>query len=69
MANTSNADTKSGAHGKDPTGYLDMPPERRALAQAHVATLSVTAASVALALPISADVDDFRRVLAEGARP
>lgn len=49
--------------------YLDMPPERRALAKAHVATLSVTAGKVALTLPISADVDDFRRVLAAEAKP
>jgi hypothetical protein len=49
--------------------YLDMPPERRALAKAHAAMLSRTAAKVALDLPMSADVDDFRRVLAAGARP
>lgn len=49
--------------------YLDMPPERRALAKAHAAMLSRTAARVALDLPMSADVDDFRRVLAAGAKP
>ena len=49
--------------------YLDMPPERRALAKAHAAMLSRTAAKVALDLPMSADVDDFRRVLAAGAKP
>jgi hypothetical protein len=48
-------------------GYLDMPEERRALAKAHVANLSETAGRVALELPMGADVDDFRRVLAEGA--
>lgn len=49
--------------------YLDMPPERRALAKAHAAMLSLTAAKVSLDLPMSADVDDFRRVLAAGAKP
>jgi len=49
-------------------GYLDMPPERRALAKAHAAMLSQTAGRVALELPIGADVDDFRRVLAAGAK-
>lgn len=47
--------------------YLDMPEERRTLAKAHVAVLSETAGRVALELPMSADVDDFRRVLAERA--
>jgi hypothetical protein len=50
-------------------GYLDMPPERRALAKAHAAMLTLTAGRVALELPMSADVDDFRRVMAEGAKP
>jgi hypothetical protein len=50
-------------------GYLDMPPESRALAKAHAAMLSQTAGRVALALPMSADVDDFRRVLAAEAKP
>ena len=49
--------------------YLDMPDERRALAKAHAAMLAKTAGRVALELPMSADVDDFRRVLAEGAKP
>jgi hypothetical protein len=48
-------------------GYLDMPEERRVLAKAHVAVLSETAGRVARELPMSADVDDFRRVLAERA--
>ena len=56
---------------KTPTGavaaYLDMPEERRALAKAHVAVLSETAGRIALELPMSADVDDFRRVLATRA--
>ena len=49
--------------------YLDMPADRRALAKAHVALLSATAGKVALELPISADVDDFRRIMAAGAKP
>ena len=49
--------------------YLDMPPERRALAKAHAAMLSATAGRIALELPMSADVDDFRRVLAAEAKP
>lgn len=49
--------------------YLDMPPERRALAKAHAALLSQTAGRIALELPMGADVDDFRRVLAAGAKP
>jgi len=53
----------------EPAAYLDMPRERRALANAHAATLSQTAGRVALELPMSADVDDFRRVLAAGAKP
>jgi hypothetical protein len=46
-----------------------MPPERRAAAKAHVALLSRTADRIARELPMSADVDDFRRVLAQGAKP
>ncbi len=37
--------------------------------KAHAAMLSATAGKVALTLPIGADVDDFRRVLAAGAKP
>jgi hypothetical protein len=48
--------------------YLDMPPERRAAAKAHAALLSGTAGKVALELPLSADVDDFRRVLVAGVK-
>jgi len=55
--------------GEEPAGYLDMPPERRALAKAHAALLAQTAGKVALELPLSADVDDFRRVLTAEARP
>ena len=52
----------------DVAAYLDMPPERRAAAKAHAALLSRTAGKVALELPLSADVDDFRRVLVAGAQ-
>jgi len=52
----------------DTASYLDMPAERRELAKAHVALLSQTAGRVALELPMSADVDDFRRVLATRAQ-
>jgi hypothetical protein len=55
--------------GKRAGQGLDMPDERRALAGAHAARLAETAARVALELPMSADVDDFRRVLAAEARP
>jgi hypothetical protein len=53
----------------EPAAYLDMPPERRAAAKAHAALLSRTADKVARELPMSADVDDFRRVLAQEAKP
>jgi hypothetical protein len=53
----------------EPAGHLDIPPERRALHKAHAAVLAKTARRVALELPFQADVDDFRRVLAAGARP
>jgi len=53
----------------EPVAYLDMPPERRTAAKAHAALLSRTADRVARELPMSADVDDFRRVLAQEAQP
>jgi len=56
------------APSDDVASYLDMPPERRANAKAHAALLSRTARKVARELPISADVDDFRRVLVAGAK-
>jgi hypothetical protein len=46
-----------------------MPSERRTLATTHAAMLSATAGKVALNLPLGADVDDFRRVLAAEAKP
>jgi hypothetical protein len=60
----------AGSPTQDVAGYLDMPPERRAAAKAHAAILSATAGKVALELPLSADVDDFRGVLvAEAKQP
>ena len=54
---------------QDVAAYLDMPPERRAAAKDHVALLSQTAGRIALELPFGADVDDFRRVLTQEAKP
>ena len=54
---------------EDTAGYLDMPPERRAAAKAHAALLSKTTGRIALELPFGADVDDFRRVLTQEAKP
>jgi len=48
---------------------LQMPPERRRAAKAHAALLSAAAVKVAADLPLSADVDDFRRILLAEARP
>jgi hypothetical protein len=62
-------EAQTSAPFEEPAAYLDMPPERRAAAKAHAAELSLTAGKVALELPIGADVDDFRRVLAEEAKP
>jgi hypothetical protein len=67
MAN-SNASSSPPA-ADDTAAYLDMPPERRAAAKAHAALLSRTADRIARELPMSADVDDFRRVLAQEAKP
>jgi hypothetical protein len=62
-------DEQSQPDGGDAAAYLDMPPERRAAAKAHAAMLSKTAHRIALELPFSADVDDFRRALIQGAKP
>jgi hypothetical protein len=53
----------------DPAAGLEMPPERRRAAKAQAALLADTAAKVAAELPLSADVDDFRRILTAAARP
>jgi hypothetical protein len=52
-----------------PAADLEMPPERRRAAKAHAAVLSQTAARIAAELPLSADVDDFRRLLLAEAKP
>lgn len=69
MATASDSAAKQPAADGETAAYLNMPPERRELARAHAAMLSATAGKVALELPIGADVDDFRRVLAEEAKP
>ena len=69
MANPSSDAEKRAEVQAEPASHLDIPPERRALAKAHAAMLAETARRVALELPFGADVDDFRRVLAGGARP
>ncbi len=55
------------APSAEPGAYLDMPEDRRVAAKAHVAVISTTVRKVALTLPLNADVDDFRRVLVDGA--
>lgn len=50
-----------------PAPYLDMPDDRRAAAIAHAALLGKTVRAVAPMIPLSADVDDFRRVLVSEA--
>jgi hypothetical protein len=52
---------------RETASHLDMTAEQREAAKAHAAMLSETAARVAVELPLTADVDDFRRVLAERA--
>jgi len=69
MADPSSNAAKPATAGVEPPAYLDMPAERRTLAKAHAAMLVETAGRVALELPLGADVDDFRRVLAAGAQP
>jgi len=66
---SSKAQPAAPAAPDDIAAYLDMPPERRAAAKAYAAMLSRTADKVARELPMSADVDDFRRVLAQEAKP
>ncbi len=62
------AGQRAGTEG-EPAAHLDIPPDRRALHTAHAAMLAKTARKVALEIPFGADVDDFRRVLARGAKP
>ena len=63
------ANSKAPPAADEPAPYLDMPPESRAAAKAHAVLLSRTADTVARELPMSADVDDFRRVLAQESKP
>lgn len=67
MANTKDSQSPPGS--EDVAAYLDMPPERRVAAKAHAALLSQTADRIARELPFGTDVDDFRRVLVQGAKP
>jgi hypothetical protein len=67
MTDASRDAAKPAIAAAEPAACFDMPAERRALAEAHAATLAQTAGRVALELPLGADVDDFRRVLASGA--
>lgn len=60
--------TFAAADPGEPAAYLDMPAERRAAAKLHAATLSATMRKLAVELPLSADVDDFRRVLIAEAK-
>ena len=61
-------DPQQEAAEASPAAGLEMPPERRRAAKTHAGLLSATAAKVAAELPLSADVDDFRRILAAEAR-
>jgi hypothetical protein len=69
MPNSPTPNQSAGATTDEVAAYLDMPSERRAAAKAHAALLSRTAGRIALELPMSADVDDFRRLLAAEAKP
>ena len=69
MATSEREASRSGPEPVDIADDLMMPPERRALAKAHAALLSAAARKVSRTLPMSADVDDFRRVLAREAKP
>jgi hypothetical protein len=69
MADPSSDAAQPAPASEEPAADLDMPPERRALAKAHARMLAETARRVALEVPFSADVDDFRRVLIAEAKP
>lgn len=45
----------------------EMPQDRRDAAKAHIAFVTATVRKVAMDVPLVADVDDFRRVLAAHA--
>ena len=69
MSNAPSSTGRAAGTEGEPAAHLDIPADRRALHKAHAAMLAETARKVALDIPFSADVDDFRRVLASGARP
>jgi hypothetical protein len=52
----------------DPAAHLvHMPQDRRDAAKAHIATVTATVRKVAMDVPLTADIEDFRRVLAAHA--
>jgi aspartyl-tRNA(Asn)/glutamyl-tRNA(Gln) amidotransferase subunit A len=55
--------TQTGSDGRSRGGELDIPADRRRSHEETAARLAQAAAEVARDLPLSADVDDFRRVL------
>ena len=69
MATTPKEPARTASVSGELADDLDMPAERRVLAKAHAAMLSATARKVSHLLPLSADVDDFRRVLVTEAKP
>ena len=69
MSTTKDEPARTAAVPGELADDLDMPAERRALAKAHATMLSATARKVSRLLPLSADVDDFRRVLVTEAKP
>lgn len=60
--------TFAAAEPGEPAAYLDMPAERRVAAKAYASNLSATMQTLAAELPLTADVDDFRRVLIAEAK-
>lgn len=50
-----------------PGAYLTMPEDRRQAARAVVATMSESVRRHAMTLPLTADIDDFRRDLTAAA--
>lgn len=60
-------DTADRQSSTEPVAWLDSTAERRAAHMAQAALLAATAWRVASTLPLGADVDDFRRVLIDGA--
>ena len=63
MAKAEQPKSDQHTHAGKPAAYLDMADDRRAAAEANAAMLVAAAQRVADTLPLSADVDDFRRVL------